>query len=385
MVEALFMLAVALIPLAAISGWWIGARQKKHAESGELSQQYVAGLNFLLSEQPDLAVDSFVKLADLDKNAAEAHLALAHQYRSKGEVDRAIRLHQNLIARPNLSGYIRDLALFELGLDYMAAGIYERAEGIFSELITKKDYRRRCQDQLQKLYQTESEWQKAIEVLRQRKASEVGPVVAHYYCELADQSCKADELSTALKFANKAIAADRNCVRASLLIAHHYQVLGNHRSAIRHLEQVAEQQADFLPEVLPLLKEIFDQTGNHPTRINLLKRFSQQSESIAIVLALVDAISVAEGQKAGSQTLIQAMKQKPSLRGVERLIELQLPSCSESAESLQVIQQLVSQLVQNKHKYRCYKCGFKGNQLHWQCPACNDWNSVRPVIGAEGA
>ena len=252
-----------LLPAAAWSGWWVARRNnlgKDNQISHPFSREYVVGLNYLLNEQPDKAVDVFIKLLEVDTDTAETHLALGSLFRRRGEVDRAIRIHQNLIARPQLSLLQRKEALMALAQDYMSAGVFDRAERIFLEVVdiggpTEVNSLRG----LLAIYQQEKAWENALDVLKKIEAStgtSMNSQAAHYYCEIAGEFLKHNTYDKAHHAIKQALTIDRSSVRASIMSANFEIRNGRYKQAIRDLKRVPEQDAEFLTEIIEILQNI---------------------------------------------------------------------------------------------------------------------------------
>ncbi len=387
MAELLFL----LLPLAALSGWWIGRRgHVKKQEPGifELPRSYLKGLNYLLNEQQDKAIELFIQMLDVDNDTVETHLALGSLFRRRGEVDRSIRIHQTLIARPTLSKEQRALALFELGQDYMRAGLLDRAETLFTELIETEPHVEAALQQLLDIYQQEKDWDKAIKIshqLESRTGESRRAIVAHYFCEMAEQSVRQGEPAKALKFLKRALAEDRQCARASILEGNIEKNAGNDKAAIKAYLRVEEQDADFLPEVIQPLIECYRNQGRINEMVVFLRQSLAKHGGISLMLALSELIRQERGDAEAVEFITDSLKQRPSVRGMDRLIELNLQSVKEPArDKLQVLKDVTDQLIANKPVYECHHCGFTGKHLHWQCPGCKRWNTVKPIQGVEG-
>lgn len=259
MLELLFL----LLPVAAAYGWYMGrrsAQQDKQQEANRLSREYVTGVNFLLSNQQDKAVELFLDMLKEDSNTVEAHLTLGNLFRSRGEVDRAIRIHQSLMESASLSFEQRLLAVQQLGRDYMAAGLYDRAEEMFSQLIDEADFKVFALQQLLLIHQATSDWHKAIDVAeklvrlgKDQQRSEI----AHFYCELALQAMGSDDLDRAQSLLKKATAADKGCARVSMMRGRVFQALGEPAKAVTAFSLVLEQDKAFVSEVLPLMEACY--------------------------------------------------------------------------------------------------------------------------------
>ena len=225
--ELLFGVVVLLLPVAAFSGWFVGRRddvEKKHAarSSSGMSPDYFKGLNYLLNDRPDKAIEVFIKVLEVESETVETHLALGNLFRRRGEVDRAIRIHQNLVARPTLDNEQRSLALLELGLDYMRSGLLDRAESLFKELLDGKMFERQALRNLVDIFQQEQDWDQALSYIRRlenQTNEEQHAVRAHFYCEKALIALANNDESAARHFLGTALKEDRKCVRASVMIA----------------------------------------------------------------------------------------------------------------------------------------------------------------------
>ena len=266
MIESIIGLEVLwlLLPVAAGTGWWAarnaGRPNVRKRERAGLRSDYFQGINYLLNEQPDKALDVFIKLIEVDSETVETHLALGNLYRRRGDVDRAIRIHQNLIAREALSLPQRTEGLLELAQDYMSAGLLDRAEELFTELAEDSEYRVQALRQLIDIYEQEKDWPKAIASARKLEkatGNQLGWIIAHYCCEQAGRHCKEGDLDRALKHVQQARNMHAACVRASLLEADIHAERSEHERAIRALQRVEEQDADFLPETVARLYRSF--------------------------------------------------------------------------------------------------------------------------------
>jgi len=380
-----------LLPVAAASGWMAGRRAANAPQrrmGGRLSADYFRGLNHLLNEQPDKAIEVFIRMLEAEGETVEIHLALGSLFRRRGEVDRAIRIHQNLIARPTLSPSQRAEALQELGIDYARAGLYDRAEEIFQELTEVRAHAERALHELLDIYQQERDWEKAIDTAR-RLASRTGQShdlqIAHYHCELAEELRAAGDASHALSQVSKALSADAGCVRASLLQGDLENARGNTKAALRAYRRVTDQDPAYLPEVLERLRVGYAAQGRDGEYRDYLKDQLERSQAIAPVLALADIVREQEGERAASEFIVEQLQVRPSLRGLDRVIDLSLVTTEgRTHQVLEVLHRLVAQLVADKPLYRCGHCGFDGKTLHWQCPSCKQWSSVKPIQGIEG-
>ncbi|MEX1082366.1 MAG: lipopolysaccharide assembly protein LapB [Halofilum sp. (in: g-proteobacteria)] len=382
-----------LLPVAAASGWWAGSRgQRPSRGRGEpparLSDDYFKGLNFLLNEQQDEAIEVFIRLVEVDSETIETHLALASLFRRRGEVDRAIRIHQNLIARPNISRDNRNFALLELARDYMRAGVLDRAEGLFSDLVRSRVHVIESSRQLITIYEREREWNAAIatgQTLQRASGESMGAVIAHYWCELAEVERRAGGAKTARKLAGKALAADANSVRASILEGDLAMEMDQHRQAVRAYRRLESQDAAFLPEVIERLLEAMSRAEQPAVLTGYIERLRHSYNGFSVVQAVTELIGRREGEDAARAFFREQLLKRPSLRGLRAWVEMELENASErSRAGTEVILNMLDRLLESKPVYQCHQCGYQGRILHWQCPSCRRWNTVKPIIGIEG-
>lgn len=375
-----------LLPVAAASGWWLAKRSQQQDQAKQrsgLGSDYFTGLNYLLNEQPDKAVDVFIKMLEVDSETVETHLALGNLFRRRGEGDRAIRIHQNLIARPTLSKEQRAQALFELGKDYMRAGFLDRAENLFLELADDKIHKGMALTNLLDIYQQEKDWEKAIATARNIETStgkRMNVVIAQFFCELADIADNQGEKKLALKNLKLALSHDKNCVRANLLIGLLERSAGNCKAAIKAYKQIEQQDPDYLTEVIEPMFDCYHSLGKSDEMEEYLRLIERSHGGIASTLALTELTRLREGDDAAIKTIVNSLRQKPTVAGLHRLIELKLIHCTGTErENLLTLKELTSKLMEHHHLYQCNNCGFTGKTLHWQCPTCRKWCTIKPM------
>ena len=384
---AWLLIPVALLPVAAASGWFAAKRsygnsQRKVAVQ-ELRSDYFRGINYLLNEQPDKAIELFIRVLEVDSDTVETHLALGNLYRRRGETDRAIRIHQNLIARPTLTANQRNEALLELGHDYMSAGLLDRAESLFKELIDVDEHSPAALRQIIDLYEQEKDWQQAITHAR-TLAGESGEnqdhMIAHYYCEIASANAERGDTQAALSALRQAFEADPNCVRASLFEGDLFVELGDTQSALASFKRVERQDPDFLAEVIARISKCYDDRQRDLEYAAYLRSVIERFDSEAAVLALSYLIERNDGVSASTDFVLDRLSKSPSIAGLERLLALEITQRNdETSTRLHAVRRLVGRLSDASAAYRCEHCGFSAGRLYWKCPACKHWNTHKPT------
>jgi len=383
--------AAGLLPIAAASGWYLGRRaldRTRRVRVSELSSSYFRGLNYLLNEQPDKAIEVFLQLAEFNRDTVETHLALGNLFRRRGEVDRAIRVHQHLIARPNLSEEEKTIALLELGEDYMRAGLLDRAETLFTDLVAMDAQVPSALRHLIGIYQHEKDWNKAIEHARRYEkisGESQGAVIAQFYCEMAEQARASKNFADAHAYLEQAFESQPESVRAQIVLGHLELQQGDVKAAASAFERVATLDVDYVPEILPQLLDCYARLGQMDRAERFLLDHIDRSHGTAPVIALAKLFASTRGEAIAIEFLRRQLRQRPSIRGLMTLIVTDLHrSEGEARDNLLVLQDLTRRLLEGQAAYRCSKCGFGAKLHHWQCPSCKTWGSVRPIHGVAG-
>lgn len=391
MSDLLWLIPIALLPVAAASGWLAARRsqrrQKEDSSTKRFQPDYFRGINYLLNEQPDKAIEAFIRVLEVDSETVETHLALGNLYRRRGEVDRAIRIHQNLIARPTLSLEQRNEALLELGYDYMSAGLLDRAENLFQELCETDSYAIQALREVIDIYEQEKDWDKAISSSRRLELAtgeQLGSVIAHYYCEKAELALDSDQGHEALKETNLALGRHRACVRASLLEGDIHAGYEDHDSAIRAYKRVEEQDPDFLPEAVDRLKVCYERVGRPHEMMDYLAHLMDRYGGMTATLTLAEMKRHEMGTSEAIEFISAHLRERPTVRGLDRLLDLKAKSADSATEQFQILKSLTTKLLEDRPEYKCEHCGFPAKLLHWQCPACKHWNAIKPIQGVEG-
>ena len=295
-----------LLPVAAASGWWVARSdilRRGTRSDFSLSSHYFKGLNYRLNEQPDKAIEVFIRVLEVDNDTVETHLALGNLFRRRGETERAILIHQNLIARQTLSRVQRTQALLELGQDYMRAGLLDRAESLFQELLELDDHVVPALRQLVDIYQQEKDWDKAIATTHRLAAAtgqRVHHVLAQYCCELAEQARADGDTARATRMIEQALKEDVSCVRASLLQGELAMEAGNYTAAIGAYKRVEQQDADYLSEVLEPLTVCCNAIDQREALIDYLQQAYARHGGVTLMLVLAALLRHSPARLAGS-------------------------------------------------------------------------------------
>jgi len=375
---------ILLLPLAAASGWFAASRaaRKESAKSErEANPVYFQGLNYLLNEEPDKAIDVFLEMLEVDVDTIETHLALGNLFRRRGEVERAIRIHQNLIARPALSREQRAQAVLELAQDYMRSGLYDRAEQLLLELKQGRQYVVPVLRNLVKIYQQEKDWDaclKTIEALDIESGETHDLQKSHYFCEMANKARADGDNEVARIYLKRALNVYKGCVRATHLLARIDIQENKRKDALVKLLDAAERAPEYLPEIIREIVDIYRSEGDMRGVRAFLEDQVKRHPNQGTELFLAEIIRQQSGDAEATRFLGEYIAKNPSMPGLIRLVELQctMPSMGND-HLLYNVRAHLHRLMAERINYQCQKCGFEAKQLHWQCPSCDSWSTIK--------
>ena len=369
-----------LVPLFFGLGWAaarVDIRQVVH-ESRALPRSYFQGLNFLLNEQPDKAIDSFLEVAKVDSQTVELHFALGNLFRRRGETERAIRMHQNLIDRADLDEGVRLHALSELGQDFLKAGLLDRAEEIFNKLVGTS-FEDEAKRNLLEIYQVEKEWQKAIHLARELPDVASQQQVAEFYCELAAGEIMRSRPDSARAYLESAMQQNRKCVRASLLQGDLLLQEGNPVGAIDAWQRIEQQGPAYLALVAQRLLDTHRKLERRDEGIALLRGYLEHYPSLDLLDVVYQLVLESAGNEAAYRLVRDELQRNPTLLGLEKLMSARLPLVEpEVRPDIDLAKSIIAGYTQRLSRYRCNNCGFKARQFYWRCPACGGWETYPP-------
>lgn len=369
-----------LIPLFFGLGWMaarVDMRQVVH-ESRALPRSYFQGLNFLLNEQPDKAIDAFLEVAKVDSQTVELYFALGNLFRRRGETERAIRMHQSLLDLPEIEESIRLHALLELGQDFLKAGLLDRAEEIFNKLLGTS-YELEAKRNLLEIYQLGKEWQKAVDIARELPEIASQREVAEYYCELAAGEIMRSSPETARRYLDVAVQENRKCVRASILQGDLLVQEGKHQEAIAIWQGIEQQDPTYLALVAQRLLEAYRRLSRLPEGVALLGAYLERYPSLDMLDVVYQLVLESEGNEAAYRMVRTELQRNPTLLGLEKLMSARLPLASNEVRGdVELAKTIVQGYTRRLSRYRCNSCGFKARQFYWRCPACGGWETNSP-------
>ena len=382
----MYELVVLLLPLAALSGWFAArahySKKFLSIQTGPLAQAYRHGLNYLLDEKTDKALAAVETILEHDQEPLETHIALGNLFRRRGEVEKAIEIHERLMLLTDLSPKHRAKASFELGKDYMGAGLFDRAEHFFTSLRLDPEHGTKALQQLLLIFESERDWKKAIQCVDElaTKAKPAhGETRAQFLCELAEDAMNEHRLRDARDLLSQALATDPYCVRAS--IAKGKLEFGNteYRQAIDSFKYVETQNPLYLPVVIPHLKNCWERQGNEYEAVEYLDHLYQDFGIVAAAVEVAERILKTKGTSAAIDYLLPVLEERPEPLTVSCALELLVEDRTIVSDRIQKLSTILSTLIAGTTHFHCVECGFSGHELHWCCPSCRYWGSIIPT------
>ena len=367
-------------PLFFALGWAAARIDIRHVvkESRALPRSYFRGLNFLLNEQPDRAIEAFVDAVKVDPHTIELHFALGSLFRRRGETERAIRMHQNLLERDDLPQDLRLQAMSELGQDYLKAGLLDRAEEVF-EKLRDSDMAKDAKRNLLEIYQLEKDWMKAITIAAELPNIASQKEIAEYYCELAAAEMIRSRPDAATDYLKTALERNRKCVRASLLQGDIAMQQDKLEEAVACWLRIEQQDPTYLALVAQRLLDAYRKLERRDEGLQLLRGYLEHYHSLDLLDVVFQLVLESEGPEAAYCLVRDELKRNPTLLGFDKLIEARLlVSSPEVRPDLELSKSIVQGYTKRLARYRCDTCGFKARQFYWRCPACGGWETYSP-------
>ena len=363
---------------------WLAARvdiKQLLSESRAMPLSYFKGLNFLLNEQPDKAIEAFIEVVKVDPQTVELHFALGSLFRRRGEVERAIRMHENLLERADLVPEQKMTALYELAQDYLKAGLLDRAEELFAKLQGTL-YEQQGLKFLLEIYEQEKDWQKAIETSRKMDSvsgQSSAKDIANFYCELAAVEITHSRWDQARDYLSEALSVNRRCARANILLGDTEMGQGRFQAAIEYWKGLESQSPAYISLVAEKLLAAHRSLGREDEGLQLMRGYLANNPSLDLLNVIFQGELEHRGADHAYRLVRDELARNPTLLGLDKLLEAQLLEApAERRHELQLIKNLVHQHTRSLALYRCESCGFKARQFYWHCPACNGWETYPP-------
>jgi len=383
--ESTFILASVFIILAA-TGWALGYFGERD-EQPPLNIDYLKGLNFLLNEQTDQAVDHFLKMVRVDDTTIETHFALGNLFRKRGEVYRAIKIHQNIIARPDITEEQRNQAFYSLAKDYLHAGLFDRAEVLFIRLNDKSEFKSESLKNLISIYEQEKEWSKAIEIAKKLNKlyydDSLDMQISHYHCESAEEAIDEKNYDKAITCLNSVNSRNNKTLRIELIFAKLNAIQGYEKKAVDIYFNILKQNNYFVAEALPLVFNIFKNQNTLQEFDKKLNSVINQKPKISNLIAYTALASNIEYSKSIDNCIEDYIRSDEALSEFINVNDIFQSELDIKDSSIKKIKHGLMVLANNNPRYQCNECGFSSQKLLWQCPSCKAWETQRPFLSVK--
>lgn len=377
-----------LLPVAAASGW-LAARyswSRKAMSREPPLDRYLEGVRYLLDDQTDRALQAFIEVVEIDHETFETHLILGRLFRRRGEVDRAIRIHQNLAARPTLTDAQRVQATYEMGRDFLLAGMLDRAENVFRELMDSPTAGVRALEGLRNVYETQRDWQQAVWIgarLQEQGVPFEALRMAHYECELGLLAIEKQRMEEALEHVDRAIALSPGLSRALLLQAEVAERRGDIPLAIRLGREAVELTPPLATLVVPKLERLHMSSGSPDALESLEATLMELANGKRITVASIALMRLYRRTNRFDEALTQLQRilaQRPvptsGLLEAVRWMKI-LPAVQAYGAEFSAFEKALMDQLRNQPLYQCSHCGYQGRAHVWQCPSCRRWDTLR--------
>jgi len=379
---------------AALSiGWMLGYHSKSikkrppsdYQEPPDIKHR----LQLLFDSYADDSIDGFVQSLEVRPETLGIHISIGKHFRARGEVEKAILIHQNLMAHPELSSKASEAIVFELAKDYQVAGLLDRAESLLKQLSGSKQFALKSQKRLLDIYEHEKDWALAVEhglkSSELKKNSGTAMRVAQYCCEMADEHLKENSIRDAVEKFEQAMAIDRSCIRAMLGSARLKVVNKEYELALNLLRKVPEVSPENTLLILPELLACTIETNSFDQHQKYLHYLLDETGQVPILLAIVESMLIQGDSERAIKFLLQRVKRSPSISSLDFAMNRLEMSQSDKADVLELIPGMLKKVRNDQVNYRCVQCGFSVTRLHWKCPSCKGWQSIKPVIEYEAS
>jgi lipopolysaccharide biosynthesis regulator YciM len=380
--DATFLLAALFLVFGALGFVYKIFTDRDRDLPPRVSADYLRGLNLVLSRRTDEALELFVQMAKVDDETLETHFALGHLFRRQGEFERAIRVHENLLARPSLSEAQRHQAAFSLAEDYLGAGLFDRAEQLFSELRDSSTLAAAALEKLVGIYEREQDWHKAIEALRKLEMlrGNKSNQVAQYYCELAEKARAAGDRELAREYLRNSVRSESGALRGALIRAMLAQEDRDYSQAIALYEQVISTNHHFITEVLPPLLECYRSMDRVSEFDAYLGTLIERDDSLHRNLAYAAIIANLGGATPALSRLVERFVfEHPVLANLVNVSELKTMPAQQRGPAIERIANGLRTIALANARYRCSNCGYSTQRFIWHCPSCKLWETIRPI------
>ena len=376
----LFLLILSAILIGWLLGRWQPFKTNNSPQADLFTEKYASGLNYLLADDSDNAIKIFTDLVEVNKETIGIHIALGKLFRSKGEVDRAIKVHQNLLARPNLTRRQRHMAIAELASDYLKAGLLDRAEKLYREMIELNADTKEAYHRLLDLYISEKSWEEAVEcaqVLYKMGEPEANVMYSQCLCEIASNAVDSGKNRLARTSLDRALEVDAGCVRAALILIRLHLKTDNTATAKGVFQRLIQRSPEYMPLYIEPAHQIYHSNENRVYQEFLQNQY-QQHPSTRLAIALLEHYTRNGEIEKARQFLSDILNKSPSFEAFEFALRFLKSNPDQQGETWATLSTFLKTLQDKKIEYICSRCGYESHTIQWLCPSCRNWASMKP-------
>lgn len=376
--------------LALVFGWLLGNYSKKTKSKSQQNLHFSGDmkhrLQLLFDSYSDESIDRFIQSLDVTSETLSLHISIGKHFRIQGEVEKAILVHQNLMSHPEISSKSSECVIYELAKDYKAAGLFDRAQALLKQLKGSKQFSVKSLKLLLDIHEAEKDWDSAVNeasMLDLRKHKDIALRVSHYHCELADQYFKKGFVRESVAAFKQALSIHKDCFRANIGLAKIYLSNNEYANTIQQIKLSISIAPENIKDILPLLLKVTQETNSYESHQQYLVKLLKETGQIPLVLAVVESMLTEGARDKASEFLIRHLKDYPSLIALECFFKLDNLSKYPADEILTLVVNVLREVHLDSYDYQCSSCGFTGTQLHWLCPSCKRWQTIKPLVDYE--
>ena len=379
----LFLLALAI---GWVFGYFSKPKHKKSKEQHVPSDGMKQRLQLFFDSYSDESIDRFIHSLEVTTETLSLHISIGKHFRTQGEVEKSILVHQNLMAHPEISAKASESIIYELAKDYKAAGLFDRAQALLQQLKGSKQFAVKSLKLLLDIHEIEKDWVAALAEgnrIDVKKHKDIALRVAQYYCEVADQNAATGLFREAILSYRQALSTYKECYRAHYGLALIAVKNQEYADALQQLKLLISMSPAHIAVVLPLLMKVTKATHSFEQHQDYLQRLLQETGQIPVMLAIVESMMEEGIQDKAASFLFDHLNQSPSLSGLDRLFKIDALVQYSAEDILTLVTRVLDEINLVQESYKCFSCGFTSSQLHWLCPSCKSWQSIKPVIEYE--
>lgn len=379
-----------LILITLIIGWSLGyfsrPKQIKNKEQHLPSDGMKQRLQLFFDSYSDESIDRFIHSLEVTSETLSLHISIGKHFRTQGEVEKAILVHQNLMAHPEITSKASESIIYELAKDYKAAGLFDRAQALLQQLKDSRQFSVKSLKLLLDIHEAEKDWAAALVEANRidlKKHKDISLRVAQYCCEMADQNAAKGLFREAILSYRQALSTYKECYRGYYGLAIIALKNQDYMEALQQLKLLVAMSPAHISMALPLLLTVTKATNTFEQHQHYLRRLMQETGQIPVMLAIVESMLEEGAADKAASFLFDHLNQSPSLSGLDRLFKIDAFAQYSAEDILTLVSRVLDEISLEQESYKCSSCGFTSGQLHWLCPSCKSWQSIKPVIEYE--